>query len=97
MSVKLIVDNKLMTFQDVIAKLRDGHGYRFGHANLKGFFYKAPFPENVKITALDGNVSAITFWQDKKPASPVLMLYDFDDDEPVWYCERGTHPLMENE
>jgi hypothetical protein len=83
-----------MTFMEVIEKLRDGQGYKFGHANLSGFFYKAPFPSDDRITKLDGAHSAITFWHHaNKRGSPTLMLYDFDDDTN-WYCRPATHPEL---
>lgn len=86
-------DNTLLTFSEVIAKLRDGRGYRFGHENLQGHFYKAPFPSQPDHTKRDGAHSAITFWHENKRASPTLMLYDFDeDDEPCWYCNPYDSP-----
>lgn len=83
-----------MTFAEVIEQLRDGKAYRFGHANLQGFFYKAPYPEQPSQTDFDGACSAITYWVDGELGSPVLMLYDFDDDAE-WYCtEVHNHPVI---
>lgn len=82
-----------MTFNEVIAKLRDGKRYTFGHKALLGYFYKAPFPSQEKDTAIDKAHSAITYYVDDKPAMPTLMLYDFDD-ECEWYCRPAfKHPL----
>lgn len=82
----------MLTFNQVIEKLRDGHGYAFGHHNLKGCFYKAPYPAEEVHTLRDGAASAITFWHEGQRASPTLMLYDFDDDEPVWWVQRSNTP-----
>lgn len=79
------------TFEQVIEQLRDGKGYAFGHHNLKGCFYKAPYPEQKAHTIRDGASSAITFWQDGKRAMPTLMLYDFDD--PVWWVQESDTPI----
>jgi len=73
-----------MTFFEIIKQLRGGKGYRFGHPNLDGHFYKAPFPSKAEHTTRDGAHSAITFWNDNKRASPTLMLYDFDEDADWW-------------
>lgn len=90
-----------MKFNKVIEKLRDGKAYKFGHKYLNGFFYKAPFPEDPEQTEIDGSSSAITYWKfdDKNQvnilASPILMLYDFDDD-CEWYCKQAfRHPSKE--
>jgi hypothetical protein len=80
----------MYTFTAVIDKLRDGHGYRFGHDALKGHFYKAPYPEQKHHTDRDGALSAITFWLNNERATPTLMLYDFDD--RVWWCKRAESP-----
>lgn len=84
-----------MTFNEVITKLCDGKRYIFGHDNLLGYFHKAPHPANPKDTAIDGAVSAITYYINDKPGMPTLMLYDFDDDDECsWYCnEAFAHPL----
>lgn len=86
-----------MTFNEVIEQLRDGKAYDFGHIHLAGYFYKAPFPSDNNQTAIDGAHSAITYWENTPwpmPASPTLMLYDFDEDTE-WYChEATTHPSM---
>lgn len=86
-----------MTFQEVIEKLRDGKAYIFTNANLAGYFYKAPHPEDHKQTNIDGAVSAITYYDKitNAKASPTLMLYDFDDDETGWVINRAfKHPLV---
>lgn len=81
-----------MTFNEVLEQLRDGRAYRFGHKNIAGFFFKAPFPSIDKYTEADGAHSAITFWHNGERASPTLMLYDFDD-ETDWYCQLAlNHP-----
>ena len=80
-----------MTFAQVIKKLRDGHAYRFGHENLKGHFFKVPYPAKQSHTDRDGALSAITFWNEGKRASPTLMLYDFDEDAD-WWCTRAASP-----
>lgn len=80
-----------MKFADVIEKLRDGNGYRFGHTNLQGNFYKAKYPASEADKERDGALSAITFWRDGKRAMPTLMLYDFDD--PVWWMKKSDTPF----
>lgn len=84
----------MLTFNQVIKQLRDGHGYVFGHHSLKGYFYKAPYPAEALHSDRDGAHSAITFWRDGARASPTLMLYDFDD--PVWWCQRSDTPTPED-
>lgn len=73
-------------FAECIEQLRDGKQYIFGHPNVKGEFHKAPFPSQDEHTERDSAHSAITFWRNGKPASPVLMLYDFDDIN--WYINE---------
>lgn len=80
----------MRTFAQVLETLRDGHGYAFGHHNLKGCFYKAPYPAQDEHTERDGALSAITFWRDGQRAMPTLMLYDFD--EPIWWVQRSNTP-----
>jgi hypothetical protein len=84
-----------LTFAQCIEHLRDGRAYTFSNPNLTGYFYKAPFPEDPAQTRLDGACSAITY-HDKathEPATPTLMLYDFDDDEPDWsIAVASRHP-----
>lgn len=80
-----------MTFLEIIEQLRDGKGYRFYHAALDGYFYKAPFPSKDSHTKRDGAHSAITFWKDGKRSMPTLMLYDFDEDT-VWFIEPSADP-----
>lgn len=86
-----------MTFSQIIAKLRDGKAYDFSHENLPGFFYKAPpLPIQEVDTEADVDCSAITYWDKKtlEPASPCLMLYDFDTNAN-WTIEEATkHPTL---
>ena len=82
-----------MTFQEVIKKLRDGKAYKFTCPGVKGYFYKAPFPERDIQTKIDRACSAITYYEGGKKASPTLMLYDFDSTE--WTCKATSrHPLL---
>lgn len=84
-----------MTFQECIEKIRDGKAYIFTNPNLKGYFYKAPFPSKDDQTEIDGAYSAITYYDKRtnEPATPTLMLYDFDD-YSGWTCKRtAKHPL----
>lgn len=78
-------------FNAVIEKLRDGKGYRFGHVNLKGHFYKASYPSQAADVERDQAHSAITFWYNNERAMPTLMLYDFDD--PVWWIKQADTPF----
>lgn len=78
-------------FSAIIERLRDGKGYRFGHAALKGHFYKARYPARDADIERDEAASAITFWHTDQRASPTLMLYDFDD--PVWWIEQADTPF----
>lgn len=82
----------MLTFNEVIDKLRDGKGYRFGHNNLAGHFYKAPYPAQATHSERDSAHSAITFWYHNERAMPTLMLYDFDDDTE-WYCTPSDSPI----
>lgn len=82
-----------MTLNQVIEQLRDGKSYRFMHPNLQGYFYKAPFPADDEQTSWDGACSAITYWIGDKPASPVMLLDDFDRDD--WTMQRAPwHPVI---
>lgn len=80
------------TFAACIERLRDGKEYTFTNPNLTGYFHKAPYPAQDRFTTRDGASSAITY-RDKEtgePASPTLMLYDFDNDnEAGWSITVG--------
>jgi hypothetical protein len=78
------------SFTQIIDKMRDGKGYRFGTTGLDGYFYKAPYPDQPLHTMRDGALSAITFWKNGKRHSPTLMLYDFDDKN--WWIEESLSP-----
>jgi len=80
-----------LTFSQVCRQLSDGKGYKFSTTGMLGYFYKAPFPNEPKHTERDGALSAITYWAGGKPASPVLMLYDFDS--PDWSIEEASWPI----
>lgn len=91
MPVKLAAWSHL-SFQQIIEILRDGKSYKFSAEGMKGYFFKAPFPDQQHHTARDGALSAITYWEDGKPASPTLMLYDFDPNEADWSIEEADSP-----
>lgn len=82
-----------LSFPAIIEILRDGKGYRFSTAGMSGYFFKAPFPEQLEHTKRDGALSAITYWQNGKKASPTLMLYDFDPEEADWSIEQTDWPV----
>ncbi len=82
----------MATFAEVIETLRDGKGYRFNTSGMSGYFYKAPFPEEDTHTKRDGALSAITYWENGRKATPTLMLYDFDDDAE-WIVEQAEWPV----
>lgn len=77
----------------VIDILRDGKGYRFSTKGMAGYFYKAPFPSQEAHTKRDGSLSAITYWEKGKKASPTLMLYDLDPGEADWTIEQADWPI----
>lgn len=92
MSIKLHTERG-RTILQVINRLRDGNGYRFYTPDMKGYFYKAPFPEQAEHTLRDGACSAITYWHEGKRASPTLMLYDLDPNEADWTIEPSNSPM----
>lgn len=81
----------MTTFAQVIETLRDGKGYRFHTSGMLGYFFKAPFPAEDAHTKRDGALSAITYWEGGRKATPTLMLYDFDDTE--WVIEQAGWPV----
>lgn len=80
-----------LTFSEVCKQLADGRGYRFSTEGMAGYFFKAPFPDWQAHTARDGALSAITYWEHGKKATPTLMLYDFDS--PDWSIEQADWPV----
>ena len=82
-----------LSFPEVIEILRDGKGYRFSTEGMAGYFFKAPFPDQEAHTKRDGALSAITYWEHGKKASPTLMLYDFDPEEADWTIEQTDWPV----
>jgi hypothetical protein len=93
----VLVSQDGLTFAQCIERCRDGRAYTFTNPNLKGYFYKAPFPADPDQTFLDGASSAITYYdkETQQPASPTLMIYDFDeDDDADWSIVVATHHPM---
>lgn len=82
-----------LSFPEIIEILRDGKGYRFSTEGMKGYFFKAPFPEQEAHTKRDGALSAITYWEHGVKATPTLMLYDFEPNEADWSIEQTDWPV----
>lgn len=91
------LSGRRLTFKQCVERLRDGRAYVFATDGMRGYFYKAPFPEDVAQTCIDGACSAITHYdkQTHRPSMPTLMLYDFDDDENEWFIVSvRSHPSV---
>lgn len=78
-----------LLFPNIIEQLADGKAYVFFTSGMKGYFFKAPHPEQEQHTQRDGAISAITYWEDGVKASPTLMLYDFDE---KWQVHEWANP-----